>query len=66
MTVEEAKICLGEAVRDDGSLYDLGWYLSWSKARSRVVLDGQFTVLELEAIVTYIRAFPDGRRLSEK
>ena len=55
MTPERAKEILGDTVREDGSLYNLGWYVSWNKTRKRVVLDGEFGIEDLEAIAQYLR-----------
>lgn len=45
-----------ECVMPDGSLYSLGWYLGWSVGDKSITLDGEFTVEDLEAIITHIKA----------
>jgi hypothetical protein len=42
------------AVQADGSLYDLGWYLSWTVGRKTAVLDGTFTSQQLRDIADHM------------
>lgn len=42
-------------IKADGSLYDLGWYLSWERGDKHAVLDGDFTADELEAIAKHMK-----------
>lgn len=55
MTLDEAKAFLGDAVQDDGGLFDLGWFLRWRPGESVATLDGAFTADDLEAIAAYMR-----------
>lgn len=41
-------------IQTDGSLYDLGWYLSWSAGDPQAVLDGRFSSGELRAIADHM------------
>lgn len=34
---------IASAISHDGGLYDLGWYLGWTKGAPEATLDGQFT-----------------------
>jgi hypothetical protein len=42
--------------REDGSLYDLGWYLSWKPGDQTARLDGSFTADELTSIADHMRS----------
>ena len=53
----EARRILGNAVQPDGSLYNLGRYISWGVDRQAIVLDDSFDVWELEAIVYWMRTY---------
>ena len=51
-----ARAELGEAIQPDGSLYSLGWYLNWGSDGSGIaILDGPFTLDQLEAIAWWMR-----------
>lgn len=52
-----------KAVKPDGGLYDLGWYLGWSPDYKKATLDGEFTPDELIAIAQHMREHmaPDAR-----
>jgi len=50
-----AKKILEEAIMADNSLHALDWYLRWNLNDKDVVLDGQFTADELEAIAWWMR-----------
>lgn len=52
MTAGNARVI--EAIQDDGSLYELGWYLAWKPGAEEAVLDGKFTAAELRAIADYM------------
>ena len=43
------------ALRPDGVLYNLGWYLSWTPGDPSAVLDGNFTAEELQAIAEHMK-----------
>lgn len=43
------------AIKADGSLDDIGRYLSWSPGDDGVSLDGDFTAEELEAVAWWMR-----------
>ncbi|MEE7625455.1 hypothetical protein V3O24_04715 [Methylobacter sp. Wu8] len=49
------KIIEPEIFKEDGGLYDLGWYLSWNKGDESATLDGEFTADDLEAIAWWMR-----------
>lgn len=53
--MSEPSVLLPGVVCADGSLYGLGWYLSWDKGDEYAVLDGRFTADELEAIAQHMR-----------
>lgn len=60
MTEEEAREILlvgdgEEIIENDGSLYLLGWYLSWDAKDEYAKLDGNFNANELEAIAWWMR-----------
>lgn len=56
MTLDEAKVILGDAIDADGNLKTLDQYTSWDKDHPDTVsLDGYFTADQLEAIVIYMR-----------
>jgi hypothetical protein len=48
-----------DAIQEDNSLHDLGWYLSWPYAADPKLacLDGNFTADELEAIARHMRTY---------
>jgi hypothetical protein len=52
---------LAGAIGDDGSLYGLGWYLSWHSGDTAATLDGEFTADQLEAIVMWMREHTEPR-----
>jgi hypothetical protein len=39
---------------DDGGLFDLGWYLSWTPGNNAAILDGRFTAADLRAIADHM------------
>ena len=45
---------LKEAIRPDGSLFDLGWYLGWTPGDDEAVLDGRFSIIELRKIADHM------------
>lgn len=56
MTIQEAKEILGDSVQEDGSLYDLSWYLCCNAGAPDATLDGKFTADELEAISVLMKS----------
>jgi hypothetical protein len=56
MTLEEAKKALGDSLKPDGSVYELGQYMCYSPGDKTVCLDADFNADELEALVVYMRA----------
>ena len=50
----EARKILGESIDPTGDLYDLGRYMSWEIGDDNIVLDGRFTVKELQAIAWWM------------
>lgn len=52
-----ARRIIGNAIQDDGGLYDLGAYLAWSTkdGDSEICLDGSFSADELEAFAWWMR-----------
>lgn len=57
MTFEQAKEKLKDWILPkDGGLFSLGTYISWTPGED-AVLDGRFTLEELEAIVIYMKEF---------
>ncbi len=60
MTVEEARTILAKLIDSDGSLSSFDaedWeFLSWHPGDETIVLDGGFTLEQLEAMVTYLKA----------
>ena len=55
MTYEESIEILKGEITDDGGLYSLGHYMAYMKGSSEIVLDDTFDLVELEAIVTYMK-----------
>lgn len=55
MNEKEAREELGETIKEDGGLYNLGHYIAWSKGSSTVTLDSEFDANELEAIAWWMR-----------
>jgi len=55
MNEEKARAILGEAVRHNDCLYNLGHYISWTPRDAQVVLDDDFSADELEAIAWWMR-----------
>lgn len=55
MTFMEACEILGDDIQSDGSLYNLGHYLAWTKGNQDITLDDKFMIKDLEAIVVYIK-----------
>ena len=55
MTLDDARKILGETIKPDGSLYNISPYTSWRVDNDYIVLDADFTVEELEAIVVWVK-----------
>lgn len=55
MDKQEAREILGNIIQPDGSLYNLGHYISWELEEECITLDDRFSVHELEAIVWWIK-----------
>ena len=56
MTEDKARRILGRKVHpEDSTLYDLSDYVCWPAAARRIILDGEFTAEELEAMAWWIR-----------
>lgn len=53
MTKDEVIDILGSAIRDDGTLYCCGTYISWNG--KDLTLDGDFNLEYLEAIVWWMK-----------
>lgn len=47
---EIKKIILDKVFKEDGSLYDLGWYIDWELDYEHAILDGSFSADELISI----------------
>jgi hypothetical protein len=58
MTVDEARVILGDDVKPDGSLSCIGRYLYWKPGDETATLDADFSADELEAIAVLMRATP--------
>lgn len=43
-----------DVIKEDGSLYSLGWYLCWHRGMNTANLDGPFTAEELRAIADHM------------
>jgi hypothetical protein len=56
ITEEQQKEILSRCLQEDGSLFNLGWYVAWSPDRKDATLDGSFTADHLEAIANHMRA----------
>ena len=56
MTLDKAQEILADFITPEGELYGLGAYLSWAKGRKYIVLDGEFDIEMLEALVVYTKA----------
>jgi hypothetical protein len=56
MTLDEAKKILGDSLKQDGSVYELGQYMCYSPGDETVCLDADFSADDLEALVVYMRA----------
>lgn len=55
MNEKQARETLGEAVKADDSLFNLGHYIGWSPFKDEVTLDCKFTADELEAIAWWMK-----------
>ena len=55
MTKEKAIKILGDTIKPDGSLFELGHYMSWSVGDKYVTLDCRFDADELEAIAWWMK-----------
>ena len=55
MTKEKAIEILGDMIQSDGSLFDLGHYVSWKVGDKEVTLDCQFDADEIEAIAWWMK-----------
>lgn len=55
MNEQRAREILKSAIKPSGALLDRVAYMSWEPGDSDVVLDGQFTAEELEAIAFWMR-----------
>ena len=53
MNEKRARELLDNVIRPNGSLYGVGWYLSWNGKDA--LLDGEFEVEDLEAIAWWMR-----------
>ena len=58
MNREEAEKILADCIKSDGTLYNLGAYLSWSLSYEEATLDGEFSADQLEAIAWWMRNMP--------
>lgn len=66
MTIEDAKEVLGTDIQSDGSLKGLGAYIKWDPGYDNLIdLDGTFSVLDLEAITTYIKWFNESKQVDK-
>lgn len=55
MNEEQAREILGDAIQEDGSLYDPGRYIAWDHGENTVTLDDwSFTAEELMAIAWWM------------
>lgn len=56
---EKARKILGDAIKEDNSLYCLGTYIGWSREDSTACLDGtyMFTAEYLEAVAWWMKNF---------
>jgi len=59
MNEEKARAILGDTVKEDGGLDNLGHYISWCPSEQLVVLDAEFSADELDAIVWWMRNCPN-------
>ena len=56
MDTAQIRAMLGDAVRQDGSLYQVVPWISWhSGSQWGITLDGEFTADQLEAIAAHMR-----------
>lgn len=55
MTDDEAMDVLKEWIKPDGGLFCLGQYVAYTPGESTVVLDAEFSIDELEAIVWWMK-----------
>ena len=55
MNEKHSREILDAAIRSDGSLYFLGWYLYWDINGGEASLDGDFTADQLEAIAWWMK-----------
>lgn len=57
MSMDEIKAreILSADITNDGSLMNVGWYLSWKVGNKDACLDGDFTADDLEAIAWWMR-----------
>lgn len=57
MNLTKAEDILGDWIEEDGSLRDLSPYIRWDEGASfYIILDGQFTEEQLEAMALWIKA----------
>ena len=54
MNEEKARKILGDWIQDDGGLYCLGIYLHYNPGDGCAVLDAEFSLEELQAIVWWM------------
>lgn len=57
--LKQAIKILGEDVKPDGDVYDLGTYINYTKGFSSATLDGEFGAEYLEALATYMKHYND-------
>ena len=51
-----------EVIKEDGSLYSLGWYLEWDVGEKNATLDGMFTSQELRDIADHMDKITKGEK----
>jgi len=55
MNEDKAKKILQNAITEEDGLFDIGGYIAWHQGDEELVLDGEFTLEELEAICWWIK-----------
>ena len=60
MTLDEAKQILGDSIKPNGNIEELGQYMQYYVRDSTICLDADFSADELEAIAVYMRATAKG------
>lgn len=58
MNEEKAREILKDNIKNDSGLYGAWDYIDWTPGDSKIILDGSFTVADLEAMAWWMKNNP--------